>query len=457
MTDHASPAARAPHVLYVAWGFPPSRGSGVYRALATANAFAGLGWDVTVITTDREMWDRYTGSDPELELQVDPRIEVVRVPFSWPGMETDLRRWSRTRVYAPGAWRRLRQRLDVRDFPERNYGTWRKPIERAALAVHAAKPVDLAVATANPNVAFTAPWRLHHDRGIPFVMDYRDAWSLNTFTGGRLTEPDSEAARLERALLADCLEAWFVNDPIAEWHRAEYPESAARMQVVMNGWDPELDPGQPSRAAAPDRPLRFGYVGTVTPVVPMKEFLDGWRIAHDDPSLSGAEALLHGFLGFYRTPRADLAALVKTGADVGVRYLGPVSRTALRTTYDGFDVLLLLQGPGRYITGGKLFDYLSTGLPIVSVQDASGHAHALLEGYPLWFPAASMEPDAVAEALRAAARAARTDDPAVRAAAYEFAQDFRRDRQLEPRITSLRDVVDRTGYDASTEAPEVSA
>ncbi len=440
-----------PHLLYVAWGFPPSRGSGVYRALATANAFAAADWDVTVITTDREMWDRYTGSDIALEERIDPRIELVRVPFAWPGMETDLRRYSRTRVYVPGMWRRVRQRLDVRDFPERNYGTWRKPIERAALAVHRRKPVDLAMATANPNVAFTAPWRLFKDHGVPFVMDYRDAWSLNTFTGGRLTEPGSEAAQLERALLADAAEAWFVNDPIAEWHREEYPESAAKMQVVMNGWDPEFDPGHPSHPAPTDRPLHYGYVGTVTPVVPMKEFLDGWRAAYADPALAGSEALLHGFLGFYRTPRADLAALVKTGADVGVRYLGPVSRTELGTVYRGFDVLLLLQGPGRYITGGKLFDYLSTGLPIVSVQDASGHAHALLEGYPLWFRAETMEPDDVAAALLAAAAAARADDPERRAAAYEFAQQFRRDRQLEPRIESLRALV------APGSSPEVTA
>ena len=67
-----------PHLLYVAWGFPPCRGSGVYRALATANAFAAGGWDVTVITTDREMWDRYTGSDAALEERIDPRIELDR-------------------------------------------------------------------------------------------------------------------------------------------------------------------------------------------------------------------------------------------------------------------------------------------------------------------------------------------------------------------------------------------
>jgi hypothetical protein len=269
-------------------------------------------------------------------------------------------------------------------------------------------------------------------------MDYRDAWSLNTFTGGRLTEPGSRAVRLEREMLADAHEAWFVNEPIAEWHQREYPESATRMHVVMNGWDAELDPGAPSTPADPLRPLRFGYVGTVTPMVPLREFLDGWRLAHAREGLGDSVAELYGFLGYYGTPRADLWALVRSASDIGVSFEGPVSRTALRETYAGFDALLLLQGPGRYITGGKVFDYLSTGRPIVSVQDPEGHAYEVLRDYPLWFPAASFAPEDVADAIDAAARAARTDDLATRQAAYDVAQAFRRDRRLAPVVARLR-------------------
>ena len=79
-----------PHVLYVAWGFPPCRGGGVYRALATANRFAAKGWRVTVLTADRDTFVRYTGADPSLEERIDGRITVVRVPFSWPIHVTDL-------------------------------------------------------------------------------------------------------------------------------------------------------------------------------------------------------------------------------------------------------------------------------------------------------------------------------------------------------------------------------
>ncbi|MCP9967991.1 hypothetical protein [Actinomadura madurae] len=37
-----------PRLLYLAFYFPPSRASGVYRPRATANRLTELGWDVTV-------------------------------------------------------------------------------------------------------------------------------------------------------------------------------------------------------------------------------------------------------------------------------------------------------------------------------------------------------------------------------------------------------------------------
>ena len=75
---------------------------------------------------------------------VDPR-HVVRVPFAWPILETDLRQWSALRILAPQVWRRLRTRADKRHFPEVSYGPWRPIIEEAAEEIHARRPVDLTL------------------------------------------------------------------------------------------------------------------------------------------------------------------------------------------------------------------------------------------------------------------------------------------------------------------------
>jgi glycosyltransferase involved in cell wall biosynthesis len=431
-------ASHQPHVLYVAWGFPPCRGGGVYRALATANRFAEKGWRVTVLTADRDTFDRYTGADPSLEQRVDQRIEVVRVPFSWPIHETDLRRWSRFRMTRPREWVKVRSRRDQMPFPEVGYGPWRRALDKAAERIHAADPVDLVVATANPHVAFAPALRLNRRHDVPFVMDYRDAWLLDVFSGGRLHDERSRAARWERRLVEAASEIWFVNDPIREWHEQLYPSHADRMYTVANGFDPELAPAVHEREPTGDRPLVFGYVGTVTPRVPLAQFVAGWQRARElSPIVAASTVRIHGYLGFYALPRSDLMAIVDRAADSGVSYEGPVAKGEIGRVYDSFDIQLLILGTGRYVTSGKVFEYAGTGLPVVSIHDPNNAASDVLRGHPLWFPVDDLEADSVAKALIAAAEAAQTASREIRHLAREFGAGFRRDLQLDPRIDTL--------------------
>jgi glycosyltransferase involved in cell wall biosynthesis len=357
-------------------------------------------------------------------------------------VESDLRRWPASRVYAGPVWRRLRARADRRPFPEVTYGPWRPVIEEAAERIHLSRKVDLVLATANPNVSFMAGKHLHDRFGVPYVMDYRDAWSLDVFDGRRIHSADSRVGRLERELVDSAREVWFVNDTIADWHRGAYPEVADRIRVVANGWDPDLAPDGSRSPVAPDRPLTFGYLGTVSSKVPMAEFVGGWTRARElSDDVARARAVVRGYLGFYSTPQERLSTLLADAAADGVDYGGPVSKGSVGSVYDGFDVCVLILGTGRYVTSGKVYEYVATGKPVVSVHDPGNAATDVLRGYPLWFPAASLAPDDVAAALVDAGAAARTADADVRAAAREYGARFRRDLQLAPRVAGLLESV----------------
>jgi glycosyltransferase involved in cell wall biosynthesis len=430
-------AGRGAHLLLVAWAFPPCRAGGVYRALATANAFAACDWQVTVLTADRDYFLRYGGADPTLEEQIDPRIRVERIPFYWPVLETDVRRFSALRVYTPRVWSRLRKRLDRLPFPEVGYGPWRYELETAADRIHADQPVDLCLATANPYVDFTAAWRLHR-RGVPYVMDYRDAWSLDVFSGARLNRPKDRAARWEHRLIAGAKEVWFVNQAIRAWHTQAYPEYAAKMHVVANGYDAEFAFESSTGRLKNRDELVFGYVGTISPQVPLAELVEGWRLGRERSELlMRSRAELYGYLGHYQRPNPRMQRLVREAVSVEMRYCGPIPKTDVQVVYDRFDALLLVLGTGRYVTSGKVYEYLATGLPIVSVHDSRNAASEVLQGYPLWFPARDLSPTNVADALTAAAEAAASADAEKRAEAQAFASQYRRDHQLNPRISAL--------------------
>lgn len=443
MTETTPPQGRSessrPHLLYVAWGFPPCRGSGVYRAWATANAFAEAGWDVTVITVPREVFTLSTGVDESLERTVDPRIEIVRVPFESGAFQNDLRRWSWLRANAPELWNVVNARREQRAFPERTYGSWRPAIEAAALEVHARHPVDLVLGTANPHVDFTPGLRLHRDHGVPYVMDYRDAWQLDVFSGARIVAPDSDAARWERELVESAHAVWFVNEPILRWHADLYPDAAERFRVVANGYDSPPEHGGGSTGEG----LVFGYLGTISAAVPIDRLVEGWKLARSrSPLLAGSRIELWGHLNHAGTPNEAVTRLMGGFAENGIAYHGPVPKHEVARVYSRFDALLLVLGTGKYVTSGKVYEYAATGLPIVSVHDPGNAASDVLRDAPAWFPVTSIDsPEAIADALIAGAERARAQTESERDAAREWARQFQRAGQLGPQIEALRGFV----------------
>lgn len=431
-----------PHLLYTAWSFPPSRAGGVYRALATVNAFAAAGWDVTVLTVPRSVWVESTGADADLEERVAPGVEIIRVPTDVPAFQNDIALWPRGRGRHPELWKLQDLRRDMVLFPEPNYGRWRPALERAAEQVHAAEQVDLAVGTANPHVDFIPGWHLHRRFGVRYVMDYRDAWQLDVFSGERLITAIPPVRWWERRLMADAAEIWFVNDAIRQWHVTEHPSEAAKMRVVANGYEEYGAPLAVPVRAERDRGLVFGYIGTVSDKVPMIPLLEAWRLARvSEPALEGARMRIHGYLGHFGAANTALAAALEAAKADGVEYVGPVGKATIGETYRGFDALVLALGTGRYVTSGKVYEYAATGIPIVSVHDPGNAATDVLRESPAWTATASLEPVDIAAALIATAVQAREQTPDERAAAQEWARQYERDRQLAPRIEELAAVV----------------
>lgn len=428
-----------PHLLYVAWGFPPSRGSGVYRAWATANAFARNGWDVTVLTAPRETFTMSTGVDESLERTIDPSIDVVRVPFHAAAFQSDLRKWSWARANAPELWNSLHARREHRVFPEGTYGGWRPALETAALNVHARKRIDLVLGSGNPHVDFTPGSALHESHGVPYVMDYRDAWQLDVFSGLRVTSANGPVAAWERRLIDDAMAVWFVNEPILRWHAELYPAAADRFRVVANGYDsaPGICDGSGEDG------LVFGYLGTISSAVPIDRFIAGWRLARSRSDLLRRSRVeMWGHLNHVGTPNEAVARQLAEFAGEDMTYRGPVPKEEVARVYSRFDVLLLMLGTGRYVTSGKVYEYAATGLPIVSVHDPGNAASDVLRDAPAWFPAADLGPEQIADALLAGAHAAVTRTPADRSAAREWATRFQRARQLGPQIAELRSKLD---------------
>ncbi|MFI7078684.1 glycosyl transferase [Micromonospora sp. NPDC049903] len=445
-------------MIYLAIGFPPAAKSSTYRMRATANQFAAEGWDVTVVTIMDEAWELDYGLDHSLTEGVDPRIRVVKLPLFREDLETDVRSYTEQRALAHRDYLAQLREQHLKVFPEPVFGGWRPALEKALLQIHRERPAELLVTTCVPYVNLAATWKLWKAHRVPYVVDFRDGWSVDVINGGEAFTKESVSGRWETKLLTDAVAIWNVNEPISRWYRERYPDLAHKMRIVRNGYDAVSIPVE-SLPAPADRPLTFGYLGALNLPVPLLEaVLEGWRTARaTDPALADARFEVRGHIGS-GWARGDNyhAELLKAAAADGVLVGGSVPKAEVIDLYSRWDAVVLMVTGGRYMTSGKVYEYMATGLPVVSAHEPVHDASTLLSTYPLWTGAVGLDPVELTEAFRRAAAMARNADAAEREKARAEARQYAREEQLIPAVREVTELVLGTAGPAGT-APGLPA
>ena len=411
-----------PHAYYLAIGFPPAANSAAYRMRETANQLYAHGWDVTVVTGRRESWEPDFGLDHTLSEAVDRAIRIVELPLERYDLETDVRRFSRSRSIDPARWDRQMLERDLEIFPEPRFGVWRPQLEEALLWLHDRDPADLLVTSC-----------------APYVIDFRDGWSIDVIAGGEAFPPYSVAGRWESTALGNATAIWCVNEPIAQHYRDRYPALADRIEVVRNGFDADSVPTG-MRRPDPAAGLTFGYLGSVNFKADfLATVLDAWREARRrDPLVARSRFEVRGYIG--AGPDRDDTAhseLLSAAATDGVVVAGPVPKSKVAEVYDGWDVLVLMLVGGRFVTSGKVYEVLATGRPVVSAHDIDHDASTVLAGSPMWTGAVGLDVDRLADSFSRGARLAVEATPEQHAAARAMGCRYKRDAQVEPAVRRL--------------------
>lgn len=418
-----------PHLLYIAFWYPPSRASGVYRAIATVRMFLEAGWHVTVITTSTEYFEDEIGStDVTLLAEIPDDADVIRVPFST-GLtpDVDIRSMGRWAANLPAIWNATRRK--ARHSITERYIGWIDPVVGAGAEVNSRRSVDHILATGNPYSAFEAARILAGEIGAPFSVDFRDPWTIDVFSGARTGDrPTIEA---ERRIIDEAQFAFHVNDPIAHAYQELYPNDAKKHRVVFNGYDPE---SIPDMADPNPPPYRFGILGTMNDRWPMPAIFKGWDLCRNDLP-EGSELVLAGHLGYFAHSRELLESKLP-GQNTGFRYVGPVHKADVSEFYDSIDIVVLPVPGGPMVTSGKVFEALALGKPVVCVQSEGGGARTLLDGHPL---AIGADPDteSVKTALLSAADLAADLEPSLIARVRSEGTRYERRQAMAPMLEAI--------------------
>jgi glycosyltransferase involved in cell wall biosynthesis len=359
------------NVLLVTRNFPPTSHVSVERATKLAKYLPEFGWRPTVLTGAPATAG--LPEDPALLEQV-AGVEVLRARA--PELSLFYRR--------PGAGRRAGPAL--RSAPKRgpwhpkawlipdSQVMWYPFAVRAALHRAGAAGWDAVIGTSFPPTTILVAHTIAARLSIPYVADFRDAWTR--YAGAPRRPPPLAAFErwLERRMLADAAAVVAVEAHMVEHAYARLPEpDRPPLLVIPNGYDEE------------------DFRGTVARELPCFSIVHAGNLRRPPRPLWAALAAalrehpdLRGRVHVWQIGFVEAAAAGELDAPpegVTVHVVPPVPQREAIAYMLGADLLLVEEfGP---VMPSKSWQYLRTGRPILALLDCGdGVIRAALRSAP---------------------------------------------------------------------------
>ena len=367
----------------VAYNFPPEGNAGAHRPLRFVRHLPSHGWQPTVITVETNLYERY---DPSMVAQVPSSLEVIRVANRDPWAAFQERRTLRflkdNSCLAPKklAIEKLHQsrfRSLVREairtierwcyHPDPVMG-WIRPAANAIVKRSARQTPDVILATGGPWSSFVVAERASRLIGVPYVLDFRDAWTLTwePFADRRPFWATLYDRRTLYRLFKRAQAVILRYHSEAECYWRAYPGAldAEKIYMIPNGFDgtveePKTSRGEQCQVLYSGTLAYYRYDTLLDALARLKEV--------DQEGFSHLRLLVVG----EQSDRLYSDAARRGLSDV-IAASPPVSEAEILKLQRQSDALLMLErAPNmkgyELLAGAKLFGYLKAGRPIIGV------------------------------------------------------------------------------------------
>ncbi len=364
----------------IAYYFPPEGGAAVYRPLRFVRRLASLGWHSAVVTHGGRRHERY---NPGLMESVPPGTDVVRVADGdlWQAVQARRAKRFEQRVEAGIA----RTALDAaHQRPARSFlrglvrraeawlyypdpaRFWIRPATRATVAVCRRKRPDVLLVTGGPWSSFLVARKASRLTGVPYMLDFRDSWTLTRNEDFELLRPRwarSKDRRLLGSLFREAQSVIFRYEAEAECYWNAYPGTlrAEKIHIIPNGYEGEVEAFDVDRGER----CTLLYTGTVGPYR-YNTLLEALSILRASLPESRHLHVLFVGEGVDSVERAaasrGLSDLVETRRPVPSREVARLQRQA-----HALVLLGVKSYQGYELCGSKVFGYLKAGRPILGI------------------------------------------------------------------------------------------
>jgi hypothetical protein len=364
--------------------FPPEASAGSFRPLRFARHLPSHDWQPTVVTLESEFFERY---DASLLSKVPGDIEVIRARNRdpWQAIQAKRSRAMRERLTSAS----LESIAHIRHSQERQFRSslreivrtaeawcyhpdesmgWIRPATKAIKKLCFRKRPDVLWATAGPVSAFHVAQQASRRSGVPYVLDFRDAWTItyNEFEERRPQWAKELDWENMYRLLRGARSVVFRYETEAECYWRAYPNAldVSRIHIIPNGYEGTIK----------DPPCVYGsqcniiYTGTLGDYR-YDGFLEALTMLKRDRPDDARQLKFH-FVG-EGSPSFDRELEARGLRDLVADH-GPVSQETISQLYRQSDALLILGRPStmrgyELFAAAKLFGYLSEGRPIIGL------------------------------------------------------------------------------------------
>lgn len=383
-------AKRRPKLLFLACYFPPARAIASVRSWNIAKYLARLGWEITVVTPDPSVWRHVEHPQKVVEELEREGVRRVLTGHRWRWLSPeDLSCWNENLGWvAGGVCRRFARYVGI----ESEIG-WLKP-SRHACSILTGDDVDVIFATGSPFIAFGLAKWLSDKLCRPYVLDYRDLWTLNPHVDSTTTLSATLRFRKEAEVLAGCAAATVVSRSCGSAISQRFAVGP-KIHVITNGYDPEK--------LADIEPSDFGHFAIVYTgnFYPPKRVITPLMAALKRFKETGNGHNIEWYFHYY----GDAGAHVREEADrfgVTDRVVlhGRVSQTEALSAVRGASLAVVITSvfeaaslEDKGIVTGKLFEALGLRTRILLIAPMGSDAAEIVKetGLGQWFTGSDID------------------------------------------------------------------
>ncbi|MEQ6119223.1 glycosyltransferase family 4 protein [Reichenbachiella sp. MALMAid0571] len=370
-------------VLVITYYWPPSGGGGVQRWLKFVKYLPEFGWEPIVFTPENP---DFSLQDDSLMKDVDPGLEVIRFPIWEPfgiykkifktsgktvkqgivieksklSLADKLSIWVRANLFIP----------DPRCF-------WVKPSAKFLESIIIGNEIDVVITTGPPHSLHLIGQRLKKSTGVKWVADFRDPWSdwdvLQKLNISKIAHAIHR--RMEKKVMQNCDVLLTVSNRLAQSLQEKH--FAENVQVVNNGVD-EAD-FQMGRVIQEKVRFSIVHTGLLNEIRNPESLWDALQelCIEEDGFKGQLELVLAGMVS------GSILDFLQQNEQLRncVTYLDYIPHQKVFDYYESSSVLLLLLNQSenaRWILPGKMYEYMFSGKPILTLGEPESDVRDVL-------------------------------------------------------------------------------